>query len=237
MKTGIKIISSGSFIEVFEFERPCFYNFTGRGGRKKRDEAKSVKSNEYRQQTIRKNRINIKKLCLSNFFENVKFITLTFNDEVNIDLTDTDAANREFKKFIQRLRRRLGGFKYVATVQFQSKRNAVHYHIMAELSSIPQKDLCELWRNGHVWINQIRISDIEKVANYMSREMNSPRLNGKKAYFTSKNLDKPVTLRGEEANRVIEHYELNSKKEVAANTYKSDYNGIIQYRKYDLLRD
>ncbi|GAI10009.1 unnamed protein product, partial [marine sediment metagenome] len=42
-----------------------------------------------------------------------------------------DITNREFKKFIQRLRYQYGDFKYMAVIEFQD-RGAIHYHMISD---------------------------------------------------------------------------------------------------------
>lgn len=112
------------------------------------------------------------------------FITLTFKDNV----LDLDTANREFKKFAQRVNYALSvgamhtldnlNFKYVSVIEFQ-KRGAVHYHLLSNLcvdfeprrgkrKTLSQKKFevyfaQHIWKNGFVDVEPITVNpDINK---------------------------------------------------------------------------
>ncbi|MGM9458151.1 rolling circle replication-associated protein, partial [Lacticaseibacillus rhamnosus] len=76
----------------------------------------------------------VRRLVLANFDAGSKFVTFTFAENVK----DIDQANREWKKFVQRLRRRYGDFKYLSVIEFQ-KRGAVHYHMISDLPYVKKK--------------------------------------------------------------------------------------------------
>lgn len=232
--TGIKVIANGHVIEVYEYERPAWFDFEGRGGRRREDEPESERAAEYRWRTCRKARGMIRRLCLANFDNHSKFVTLTFAE----NMTDIDKANRLFKQFIQRMRYRYGSFKYVAVIEFQD-RGAVHYHMMSDLPYIPKDELAAIWRHGFVRINDI--SSVDNVGaymvKYMMKDVHDVRLKGRKAYLTSRGLEKPVELRGDEALQVVGMYDLENRKKVFATEYESEHNGIIRYSEYNLKRE
>ena len=105
-------------------------------------EAKNLEQKEknYNQQVI-KRRNNVRRLLCCNFSDKDKFFTLTFENNE----TDIQKCDKEFKKFIQRLKYtyKLKDFKYLAVIEFQ-ERGAVHYHIICNLPYVPQKELQEL---------------------------------------------------------------------------------------------
>lgn len=94
--------------------------------RKKRLKERKVKrkkkrTEEYRQQRTRMAKTNIRRCITKNFTNRSKFITLTFRDTDNIDITNINDAYSEFKKFIQRLRFQYGDFKYLQVIEFQKE--------------------------------------------------------------------------------------------------------------------
>jgi hypothetical protein len=140
------------------------------------------------------------------------FVTLTFAENI----TDLKRANREFKKFIQRLNYQLAenqlqGFgtalKYLVVPEFQ-KRGAVHYHII--FFKFPkQEDTNELLNSvwGHGFTFNKTINSVDHLKNYVTKyfvkNALDPRLKGKKHYFCSRNLGRPVLLREQTNNEAI----------------------------------
>lgn len=207
------------------------------------EKKESIKSDEIRKQSIRRASANIRRLASCNFGEYSKFLTLTFKDGSVDDVGNIKECNREFKKFIQRLKYRVGDFKYIAVVEFQEEndRGAVHYHVILNIPYVPHSDLLKLWGLGSVYIEAIK--SLEGVDNvgayltyYMSKDFSNDRLQGQKSYFTSRNLKKPEILRGHdayEAERILMELDL---KLVFTNHYESEQFGTIAYREYNLKR-
>lgn len=232
-KSDLKVVANGHILEVYNFENGCYSGFESQGGRRGKGDDKSERENENRTKSSRSARNRVRRQVLANFNEHSKFITLTFKDNV----TDVQIANKEFKKFIQRMRRRYSSFKYLAVIEFQ-ERGAVHYHMMSDLPYIPNKQLNEIWRNGFVRINDIKHVDNvgAYMVKYMLKDVNDDRLKGNKAYLSSRGLDKEKVFRGEEAKRIIELYGLEGKEKVFTNSYESEHHGQINYSEYNLKR-
>jgi len=230
----IKAICTNHIIEIWEYERPP--KLTGSTGAKKtlsdhewiNDKSGNVGQNQ------RKKRWNLIRLLNMNFDQNSKFITLTFAENIK----DLDAAHPEFDKFIKRMRRRYGKFKYAAVVEFQ-ERGAVHYHMVSDLPYIPKKELAEIWRQGFVRINKIdHVDNIGAyISKYMTKDTKDIRLRGRKAYFTSQNVERPLTLVGDPVDSLIDSYGLQKRKTVSESWYDSEHLGKITYRQYNLKRD
>lgn len=247
-----KVVMTGHVIEVYRFERPFWLRAKGlkswRGGRKSKAEKEEMEAQgiEYeRDLAVRRNTKNkakntIRRLALANFDEHSKFVTLTFRDGSIGDVTNIDDANREFKKFIQRLRRRFGDFGYIAVIEFQDEtgRGAVHYHMLSDLPYIPNDELAEIWGNGFVKINDItRVDNIGAyMVKYMSKSVEDTRLRGRKSFLTSRKLKKPEVLYSEDAIEIHSALKESKKKEVYADTYTSEYCGQIRYKEYNTKR-
>lgn len=236
------MIISGNVLEFYEYEKPVKTGGGGSsgGGRRKKDEEKSEKAVDIRKQSTRKARNNFRRLVLSNFGNRDKFITLTFRDNNGIDIRNIEQCNKEFKKFIQRLRRKYGDFKYCAVIEFQDKykRGAIHYHLLANLPYVPHDTLSQIWGLGFVGINAITGCDNigAYMTKYMMKDNDDERLQGKKSYFTSKNLIKPIITYGYKAEEIYQEYKKTQKKEVFTNCYESEHNGKINYTEFNLKR-
>lgn len=260
-KTYKKIVISGNVLEVYEMENEPYQNTewyqqktenTPEWIEEWAEELKNRTEEEiledmsvgqkilyYEEQNrragrnITRTRNMVRRLVLANFDAGSKFVTFTFAENVK----DIDQANREWKKFVQRLRRRYGDFKYLSVIEFQ-KRGAVHYHMISDLPYVKKKELQEIWGQGFVKIN--RISHVDNVGayivKYMTKDLHDERLCGKKAYQCSKGLDRPITVRGEMAEELYEMYCLEQKKEVFRNFYLSEHHGLISYKEYNLKR-
>lgn len=239
-QTYLKVITTGHIVEIYEFEKLPKLPSQKRA---ERDESLLDKYSDYefdntltdRQNNQHKARNNLRRLITANFDANSKFITLTFKDNV----TDVKRANREFKKFVQRLRYRFGkDFKYAAVIQFQD-RGAVHYHMMSDLKYVPHAELQEIWRNGYVYINKINHVDNvgAYMVRYMGKDMTDTRLMGLKSYLTSRNLVRPLEFIGDEADKILEYLEINeNKKTVYASSYTNEHLGLSVYKQYNLKR-
>lgn len=233
-QTNLKVIANGHVIEVYEYELPVWHGYEGQGGRKSQDEPKSDREDENRRLTCRRARDVIRRICLANFDDHSKFVTLTFREQT----ADVKKANIDFKRFIQRMRRRYANFKYVAVIEFHEK-GGIHYHMMSDLPYIPKKQLEGIWSHGFVRINDI--TNVDNVGaymvKYMLKDITDERLRGHKAYLTSRGLNKPITLRGIEAQEVLDLYRLEDKKKVFTNSYISEHHGNINYSEYNLKRE
>src|SRR5690606_13269626 len=143
----VKMRISGDVIERGEYEKPILLEGNGSGGRRKDGEEKSQHADDYNKQNSRRSKDKFRSLVCSNFADGDKFITLTFRDTEAFDIRDVHDTNREFKKFIQRMRRRYGDFKYIAVIEFQdeNKRGAVHYHLICKLPYIHYTEIANIW--------------------------------------------------------------------------------------------
>lgn len=234
-----KVIVSGNVIEVYEMERAPF---TGAKSKKRVGEIdegiKEDRKEERRKQTARDARNNVRRLALTNFNDNSKFITLTFKE----NMTDIDEANKIFKKFVRYLRKYIEKIKYVAVIEFQ-KRGAIHYHMLCNIPYIKHSVLLDYWRrsgsDGSVNIQGIKHVDNvgAYITSYMMKNAGDPRLKGKKMYLCSKGLDKPKEYNSYSAELIINEYIKEGKKVVFTNSYESEHLGQIVYKEYNLKRD
>ena len=54
-----------------------------------------------------------------------------------------------------------------------------------------KSDIAKIWNNGGVWIDDLKYrGPLKYIISYMSMDIYNERLTGKKAYFTSRNLER-----------------------------------------------
>lgn len=253
----LKIIVSGPVVERWQYEQPVRLGKrlrhidpeTGEvlnGGPTKQVEldadgnvVKKERKVDPKRTNARRSKMQLRRLVLSNFENRDKFITLTFRDGSVSDVQDVKECNGAFDRFIKRLRRKYGDFKYCRVIEFQDSngRGAVHYHCIMTLPYVRYEQLGEAWGNGFVGINAIdHVDNVGAyIQKYMTKDFNDNRLAGMKAFATSQNLQRPIVLYGEEAEEINEAY-LAQKKEVFQNSYESEYQGNIMYSEFNTNR-
>lgn len=235
-----RFVKSGNVIEIYEYEKPVLEGYQnknvslGRQGSATDDEKK-----ENRGKVLNRAKRDLRRKINANSGELKKFITLTFKENE----TNLDYCNYEFKKFIERLKywnKRVKGkpLKYVCVVEFQ-KRGAVHYHLLANLKYISNDDLKRLWGNGFVKINRVdRVDNVGAyVVKYMQKDMSDKRLEGRKSYFTSRNLKKPLEYTEIKKVDEIAAHLLEGIKPCYETSFDNDYTGKVVYRQYNLKRE
>ena len=231
-----KVIISGNIYEFYEYENPVLEGYTdtkkSSSGRKSVANEDDKKVN--REKVLSRASRDLRRLINSNIHTygvQSKFVTLTFADHV----TTFEIANYEFKKFRQRLEYELGfKLKYAVVPEF-TKIGRIHYHlVMFNVPFIKNSRLSEIWSNGFVKINKIdNVDNVGAyVCKYMSKDNLDERLLGKKCYFTSRGLYKPIEIKEKERvdNLVVAlpSYALSYESE-----FHNEYNSI-NYKQYNI---
>lgn len=162
------------------------------------------KKNDSVGEILKKNLVRSRNLLIDYASENEKdfrsFITLTFRE----NLQDINIANREFNKYISKVKRVFPDFMYLGVPEFQ-KRGAVHYHLVTNL--VPGSDLLPLqngeknkydvkyWLLGFSSVFNLNMADDNfNVALYMCKYMFKDfdnRLYGRQKILHSNNLSTP----------------------------------------------
>lgn len=188
-----KLVISGQHIEYYHYNTPLAVGFNwpsrdgiGRLPRKTEAQKMMIKENVIR------TRKNISRLINSNETELDKAYMLSFKNEV----LDLETANRELKKFTQRLKRKYENIKYISVPEFQPTSKRVHYHIMINTPYIPKAELETLWGNGYVKIKKIynQKSLGRYMSKYLTKESLDKRYFKKKKYTCTKTLNRPVVI-------------------------------------------
>ena len=239
-----KMIKSGGILEIYEYEK---LNVKGSEidyeNRAKKGEGEQERSLENYRQTSKKRGETVRRLINANFdCDNSKFLTLTFAENDKFDITDVKSCNKEYDKFIKRLKRRYSDVKYVSVIEFQ-KRGAVHYHMICNLPFVKKKELSEIWGLGFVKINKIdHVDNVGAyVSKYMSKEAADERLRGLKGYNYSKGLERSIELKtwidGEKVVDEVCKLYIENKKPVYVAKYTGDEIGQVGYAQYNLNRN
>jgi hypothetical protein len=229
-----KVVISGDIVEVYEYENSILEGFDikefhdcGRG-----HEASEKDKQINRDKVYTRAKQTLRRLINVNIGEYAKFVTLTFAENI----TDIKLANYEFKKFRQRLEDYLHrSLQYVCVIEFQ-KRGAIHYHLlMFNVPYIANLKLREIWGNGFVKINNI--DNVDNVGAYVCKYMTKcedDRLLGKKMYFSSRSLEKPVEIKEkEEVNNLAAVLPLDAL--TYESTFTNEYNSIT-YKQYNMKK-
>lgn len=205
----VKTIETPTTIEVWEYSVPAgrmnpeartdddSEDESERG--RKPDAAAHYDAARRRQRHYSAVRWEIARIIDCNFDDSTKFLTLTFADNV----TDIKYCNREFRKFIKRLNRRVYGtdktkVRYLAVWEAQ-KRGAIHYHVVLfGMPYIRLSELREVWGHGFVKINRVDVDQRMNVGRYISKYFSKDVDEGsykQKKFFRSQNLIQPVEQR------------------------------------------
>jgi hypothetical protein len=182
---------------------------------------------------------------LSNFDNGDCFITLTFANNIQ----DREFANKEFKKFIQRVNRYCKKinleFKYITVIEYQ-KRGAIHYHMICNFpigsfkgdDKQKERDFnLKLWKNGFVKIKNIKEVDNTGayLIKYLVKEFKQNHKENKRRYLYSRNLNKPCNVPNDFTVDILQ--ELEKHYPVFTSTYETYWQGVVNYREYNLVRE
>lgn len=246
-----KMVQAGNVIEIYNYSTGYLKGFadkTEKTGRKA--DFQSDNYEEHRKQVLQRSKQTLRRLINSNHGQygeqfTSKFLTLTFGGNE----TDLDYCNYEFEKFIKRLNylvfnTKKANLKYNVVIEFQ-ERGAVHYHcIIYNMPYVKQDIISETWGNGWIFIN--KIDDVDNVGAYVAeylgdeekgqgREVKDGRLQGRKSYFSSRGLFKPIEFT---EKKVIEAVTaaLPQSNLVYTAEFNNEHLGNILYKQYNLNR-
>jgi hypothetical protein len=240
-----KIIWLNDYIfRVRSYEFPVFFGFKGVGGRHKKDDDPfgddEIVNKEVRKRTEYKIRKTVYQLANMNFNQDSRFVSLVPAENI----ADVQEANKYFKKFIRKMKRKFKNFKYLAVIEFQKlHREAVHYHVLWDLDYIKQKKILKVWGDGKGSVFIRRIYNVDNLGayllKYMGKCVSDARLFGNKAYLCSKGLKRArvENLSEDEYTEFLKKYDVvNLKPCYIEKPYNSENYGLITEVEYNLKR-
>jgi len=170
--------------------------------------------------SLRRTKTTITDIVICNEFD--LFVTFTFaKDRQNIN-----RLKKQMSTWLKNQKRIVGSFSYLIVPEFHADRQSIHFHALF-------KDYQgKLTDSGHKINNRrsynipsyrlgfssaVKIDNIEKVGNYVQKYITKdmPNFNGKKRYWLSTGLKRPITLINSE---VIDNPFLNWRK-----VYNNEY--------------
>lgn len=248
-----KLVISGSFWELYKYEKIQKREFTQKKKRKPEHEQlqiddvieqetereKAINHFLKRRDSVARTRTQIRRIINSNP-DLSKFYTLTFKENI----LDVKKANKYFTKFMMKMNYHYGDFKYISVIEFQTKRGkknhddgAVHYHFLCNLPFLKAKKIRKLWGHG-----RIKLQEIDHVTNlgayvckYLQKEMTDERLFNKKKYFCSKNMERPNYFYDDETiDRLVSLYGVDVSKPDFEKPFKNEYIGKVSYKQFNM---
>ena len=214
---GKKVISKTSPIDVLEPER------------------------DYRKEHLGRVKRNIERITFCNFDNKyTSLITLTYRANItDLDIANKD-FNKFIMRLnytLQKLKR--PALKYICRPEFQ-ERGAIHYHLVTNLRSFPftpdvvrewraagtlpdawkdEYNIRDLWHGKEAGKGMINLEPIKKgmfsvcsyLTDYLTKQTDD-KLQQRKSFFTSRELDKPEQYYDSDAMQVFEQVEKSAKK-------------------------
>lgn len=260
----VKIIQCGSYYQVYkflnkritvdkDFERenkikPIFQEFS-----EDNIEHEEFGYKEIEEKNVKRSKVSLERLVMTNEEKFKTFITLTFKD----NMTDIKQANQLLSKFLNNMKNR--HFKdlcYISVPEFQ-KRGAIHYHLVTNINYdnfnlLSNEEIkiwdkrkskwqifrtCLYWKVGFSSVIKLdSISVVGYLSKYMTKDIDN-RLFGFRRFSYSQNLRKPSILNLDLSNiedfkRLLKIYDTSEKKysfkylSKYTNDFKVDENGL-----------
>lgn len=233
-----KIVQVGTKLHVYEYQYRPFKNNLAR----ERYAPRRKRNSERRPDNIAFLRKKFTQLVSTNlsFSYFTAFLTLTYASVV-----DVSAGNAGFTKFQRVFSKKFPQVQYVCVPEFQ-KRGSIHYHLLLfnfpedlVLSERNTRFLAKMWGNGFVDI--VSTDNSPKLAfylaKYMSKNLSDDRLNGKKAYFCSRNVLRPCDIKTDLQLDYLQKewsVDINTLTPVYSKKYNTMWLGQCDYNVYKL---
>lgn len=232
-----KLTIAGDMYIHTKTERPIFAQYASKFRGVRIPDAKTLEEKiENRKINAKRSKAKVIELCQTNFDENAKFLTLTFDDNQSFDVTNVDECNLRFTNFIRRLRRIVSNLKYISTLEFQDTfgRGAVHYHMICNIPYLHWSELKKLWSHGD--INIKRPKSIKHVyfyiPKYFAKNAEDHRLLGKRTFTYSRNLKKAIQIRGDVAEKIAKDLPNKLIQVGKTQEYESKFHGKVTKKVY-----
>ncbi len=225
------VIKTGNSYDVYDYQFPLIV-----GKKVNSNKAKSqARSEEYKSRTITRAINNIRRLAVGNFRKNDKFVTITYDNQNDFDITKIKECLVYLQKFLRRLKNMYPKLKYILVTEFQD-RGAVHYHMICNLPYIDNGKLEKIWSHGYTKILAMNNSRgvSAYLSKYLSKRLDDPRKLGHRLYYTSRNLIRPKKIYGEEAEKIIQELEQNTSMNMEfTKVFETEKNGTAIFKLYN----
>lgn len=230
-----RVVVSSLECEQYQYkDRPVLRNYKRRKREKNENGEKEEKGQiEKAESSVRRTRREIRRTVNSNP-QLTKFLTLTSK------ITDGKKSNHCFNLFTQRMKDRYPEFQYFAVLEFQKDIDffgnvkpdggAAHYHLLCNLRYVRSKEIEKIWGKGFIKIKRVRhVTNLGRyLSKYLQKDMFDKRMFGKKKFFCSQELKRPVEIVNDDARVFMQENAENMEKGWET-TFTSNYLGEISY--------
>ncbi len=164
-------------------------------------------NNIKRLDSLQRSARNIKSIIDNNLEFNDLILTLTFKENI----IDYDSADKDFNKFIKRLRYKYGDFEYISVKELQD-RGAIHYHVIlftyGKIINMSERELIKIWGLGRCSLDYVKADNYDSLRFYFSKYLTDWQkgdiiATNRKIYTTSRGVNKIVKEKAER-NEIIE---------------------------------
>lgn len=110
-----------------------------------------------------------------------------------------------------------------------------------EMDFVRQKEdeMTGIWGHGFVDVKPM-YGEVDNIGaylvKYMTKNISLELFPGKNFYLASQGLERPVTIGGDEADKLIDALNLRQKKEVYGNSYETEYQDMCHFKEINLKR-
>lgn len=259
-----KIIRTTSYVEIYEYSKPIskkaknenliiLKNDINEIADKTNDKSKSSEEDSIRRMALtrKRSKAELVRLIDTNYDKRTSFLTLTVKENI----INRNTFSTMFDKFITRmnynfLNTKQRKLKYIAVLEKQ-KRGAYHVHMLIfDIGFLKHSELMKVWGHGGVRINKLNSLDDSSnagryVSKYMEKSIGQELLEskGKKSYYCSHNLNKPVV-----STMLLNHDDITALTKSETVSYSSEYkskvykNGefienLVRYKKIKLIME
>lgn len=175
-------------------------NHFGNRDNQKRDGDSAYKDYNYKKR-VKERRYKVDKYIVNNFaVDATSFVTLTFSKEY--DVISYDEMCTYFKLFLKRIRKKFDGIAYLTVPvpgdASDTNSHRPHFHMFINWdSSVSNEDIAQLWKYGYTSKENIHSEkDFKRYKDYLLKNLDeaSDFTIGKKAYFVSEGMNKPIKI-------------------------------------------
>lgn len=159
-----------------------------------------VTADNVRENNRRNSERHLRQLVEANFYEHSGLYLLTYEGYI-----DAELAQKRFRNFMRRLKRKLPSVKMLYVTEYKNKRP--HHHVL--IDTLDSELIEEVWGYGIVRLAiTYRTGEYKKLANYLTKETGktfreSDALSAER-YSHTRNLIIPVTKREETTMEELE---------------------------------
>lgn len=137
----------------------------------------SVNREVNEERAVRRAKANVRRKIMAAGLDHL--LTLTYRENVE----DLETAERDFRRFVREVRRRLGRSWHYVAVWERQERGAIHWH-MAVKGFQPVPLLREIWREivgergGNIDVQYRRAMPRQKIARYLTKYLTKQKREG-----------------------------------------------------------